>query len=96
MPIAGAASPTADGGRSLDFTIARLGDGRVASPMTGVRFVGDDERVLYPSTLEELRRLQPPGGDCPAMEYAGPREQLFFDPARVAAASSPAAGSVRA
>ena len=84
MPIAGAASPTADGGRSLDFTIARLGECRVASPMTGVRFVTDDERVLYPSSLDELRRLQAPDGDCPAMEYAGPRERLFFDPARVA------------
>jgi 6-phosphofructokinase 1 len=84
MPIAGAASLTTDGGRSPDFTIARLGDCLVASPMTGVRFVTDDERVLYPSSLHDLRHFQALGGECPAMEYGGPRERLFFDPARVA------------
>jgi 6-phosphofructokinase 1 len=84
MPTAGDARRAADGGPGLDFSIARLGDCRVASPMTGVRFINDDERVLYPSSLHDLRRLQGPDGDCPAMEYAGPRERLFFDPARVA------------
>ena len=38
----------------LDFTIARLGECRVPSPMSGVRFTGDDERVLYHSTLEGI------------------------------------------
>jgi 6-phosphofructokinase 1 len=68
-----------------DFTIARQGECRVPSPMSGVRFVADDQRVLYPSTLRELRRLRPgPDGDPPAMETAGPRERIFFDPAALA------------
>jgi 6-phosphofructokinase 1 len=64
----------------LDFTIARLGDCRIPSPMSGLRFVADDERVLYPSTLEDLKHVQEAGAECPAMECAGPRERLFFDP----------------
>jgi len=84
MPTAGDARRAADGGPELDFTIARLGDCRVPSPMSGVRFVNDDERVLYPSSLHDLRRLRSPDGDCPSMEYAGPRARLYFDPARLA------------
>ena len=68
----------------VDFTIARLGDGRVPSPMTGGRFVTDDERVLYPATVNDLKRFQAFGGECPAMECAGARERLFFDPSALA------------
>jgi 6-phosphofructokinase 1 len=63
----------------LDFTVARLGDCRIPSPMTGVRFVEDGERVLYPSSLSDLTRFQQ-RGECPAMECGGPRERLFFEP----------------
>ena len=51
MPGADGAAGAAGEGPVLDFTIARLGDCRFPSPMSGVRFVSDDERVLYPSTL---------------------------------------------
>ena len=72
-------------GDSLDFTIARHGDCRFRSPMSGVRFVEDDEGVLYPSTLDDLKRLGTSlGGGPPAMESAGPRKQLFFDPSALA------------
>jgi 6-phosphofructokinase 1 len=66
----------------IDFTIARLGDCRIPSPMSGVRFVQDHERILYPSTLEELRRHA--SREPPSMEQAGPRERLFFDPSTLA------------
>jgi 6-phosphofructokinase 1 len=68
------------GTEGVDFTIARLGDCRIPSPMSGTRFVTEGERVLYPSTLDDLKRVQELGGECPAMECAGPRERLFFDP----------------
>ena len=45
------------GNGSLDFTIARLGDCGIVSPMSGVRFIHDQDGVLYPSTLADLRRL---------------------------------------
>ena len=74
-------------GDDLDFTIERLGPGRVPSPMSGVRFTRDEERVLYHSTLEGLKGWQDRFGASaapPAMESAGPREMLYFDPARLA------------
>ena len=43
--------------QNLDFTIARLGEGRLAVPMSGVRFTHDCERVLYHSRLEDFETL---------------------------------------
>ena len=39
----------------LDFTIAHLGDARIASPMCGVVFTGNDDRVLYHAKLADLK-----------------------------------------
>jgi 6-phosphofructokinase 1 len=71
---------------TLDFTIAGLGPCRIPSPMSGVRFTRDDERVLYHATLEGLNGWldRSPGAPPPAMESAGPRQTLFFDPATLA------------
>jgi 6-phosphofructokinase 1 len=71
--------------RELDFTVARLGECRVTSPLVGVRFTRDDERVLYHARLEELRDWISRRADPPAMEAAGPRERIFFEPAALAA-----------
>ena len=68
----------------LDFTIARLGECRFPSPLSGVRFIRDDERVLYNARLEDLNGWIAKGMAPPAMEAAGPREKLFFDPSRLA------------
>jgi 6-phosphofructokinase 1 len=57
----------------LDFTIERLGECRIQSPMAGVRFTSDGERVLYHSRLEDLKvwldaGADPPcGGLCPGL-----------------------------
>jgi 6-phosphofructokinase 1 len=75
--------PPADVAERLDFTIATLGACQVPSPLSQVRFVPDEDRVLYPSTLDELRRLSRTHGDPPAMERAGPRQRIFFDPAKL-------------
>ena len=63
----------------LDFTIATL-----PSPMSGVRFTRGEERVLYHSTLAEMKPWLDKGAAPPAMEAAGPRRNLFFDPATLA------------
>ena len=72
------------GDGNLDFTIARLGEGRFSSPLSGVRFTRDDERVLYHSRLEDIKTYIAKGDDPPTMEAAGPREKLFFDPSQLA------------
>jgi 6-phosphofructokinase 1 len=68
----------------LDFTIATLGECRFPSPMCCGRFTEDDERVLYASTLRELEARS--NGDVRSwsMELAGPRRQVYFDPATLA------------
>ena len=68
----------------LDFTIARHGQCHVPSPMSGVRFVRDHERVIFPSRLDELKRFQEFGDEPPSMECGGPRERLFFEPSTLA------------
>jgi 6-phosphofructokinase 1 len=69
---------------TLDFTIARHGDGRFPSPMSAVRFVEDHERVLYASTLDQLLTVRTAGDEPPSMECGGPRARIFYDPARLA------------
>jgi 6-phosphofructokinase 1 len=69
----------------LDFSIRRLGECRVPSPLAGSRFTRDDDRVLYHGRLEELRPYLQRGDDPPAMEVAGARERIFFDPKKIAA-----------
>ena len=71
--------------QNLDFTIARIGDCHVPSPMGGARFARDDERVLYHSRLEEVKPWIDAGKTVPAMEAAGPREDIFFDPSQLVA-----------
>ncbi len=69
---------------NLDFGIARLGQCRFPSPLSGVRFTCDDERVLYHARLDEIKPWITGRADPPAMEAAGPRERLFFDPSQLA------------
>jgi 6-phosphofructokinase 1 len=72
------------GADDLDFTIARLGECRISSPLSGVRFTNDEERVLYHSTLDGMKPWLDTGAAPPAMEAAGPRRTLFFDPSKLA------------
>ena len=71
-------------GPELDFSIPRLGECRFPSPMRGLRFAREDERVLHATNPEDLARGMAGGQPPPAMETAGPREKIFFDPARLA------------
>jgi 6-phosphofructokinase 1 len=68
----------------LDFTIRQLGPGRIPSPMSGVRFVRDEDRVLYHASLDEMKGWLNKGLEPPSMETAGPRRMLFFDPSKLA------------
>jgi len=68
----------------LDFTIERLGECRYPSPLQGVCFTGDDERTLFHVNPAEVGSYFAAGLEPPALELAGPRQQLFFEPATIA------------
>src|SRR5512144_1934117 len=68
----------------IDFSIERLGECRIPSPMSGVRFISDDDRVLFPATLTELKRWTDARMEPPSMEAAGPRQRIFFNPGTLA------------
>ena len=68
---------------TLDFSIDRLGDCRIPSPMPGIGFVSDEEHILYHNHMSDIQRFLDAGETPPFMEVAGPREQIFFDPSRL-------------
>ena len=68
-----------------DLPVSRLGECRIDSPMRGLRFVGDGEGVLLDTGLEAAERRIAAGEPPLAFELAGPRERIFFDPARTSA-----------
>ena len=67
--------------RAQDFVVQRLGPCTIASPLSGVRFTGDEQHVLFHSDLNEIRRYLDSGLEPPCFEAAGPREKIYFDPA---------------
>jgi 6-phosphofructokinase 1 len=67
----------------FDFSIDTLGKCSIQSPMKGVRFVSDDEHMLYDSHSSKIMRCLEQGQELPAMELAGPREKIYFDPSKL-------------
>jgi 6-phosphofructokinase 1 len=69
--------------QAKDFTIQRLGDCTIPSPMSGIRFTGDEEHILLHSDLGRIRSYLDAGSEPPKFEAAGPRERIFFDPSKL-------------
>ena len=67
----------------LNFGIAKLGECRIPSPMSGVRFVQDEERVLVNAGFREMKKFLEEAKEPLAMEIAGPRERIYFDPSKL-------------
>src|SRR5271154_7131176 len=77
----------------LDFEISRLGPAELSSPLQHLRneahaeFVHDDEhRVLFDHSLEKVQASIANGSEPITIERSGPRERIFFNPARTIAA----------
>jgi len=62
-----------------DVRIARLGESRVACPKICGRFVPDEPSVMAFITKKQIGEY---GGEPVYFEEAGPRERIFFDPAK--------------
>lgn len=73
-----------------DFLITTLGKGNVISPLKQsqradspvYKFVKDDERILYDVTLESFHKCRESGVIPVSFEKAGPKETIFFEPAK--------------
>lgn len=73
-----------------DFLITNLGKCNVVSPLKQGRtssspvykFVGDNERVLYDVSSESFNKNRDSGITPISFEIAGPKESIFFEPAK--------------
>jgi 6-phosphofructokinase 1 len=73
-----------------DFLITTLGKRNVISPLKQsqradspvYKFVKDDERILYDITLESFQKYKENGILPVSFEKAGPKENIFFGPAK--------------
>ncbi len=63
--------------------IQRLGECRIASPIQGIHFLENGDRVLVSSSLDTINGILAQGGRLPAFEKAGPRSKIYFDPSKL-------------
>lgn len=73
----------------MDTTIKSLGTATFRSPLhtssVGVKFHSDDERVLFDDKIISGQPAPSQSDDPATFEIAGPRANIFFDPAKVTA-----------
>src|SRR5512144_316873 len=67
----------------LKYEASRLGEARFPSPLKGIHFVMDEERVVIHSQLSEVKKYLEVGKPLPSFERAGPRERIYFDPSKL-------------
>ena len=75
--------------RGPDLSIKILGSARITSPLaaqldgrqTTEHYVDESDRVLLDDTLSMVCARSGPVSELPSFEPAGPRRQIFFDPA---------------
>ena len=73
-----------------DFNVKTLGKAIIKSPLKQslkkyspvFKFVDDSERILYDVSLENFSRCKESGEEPVSFEKAGPRENIFFEPAK--------------
>ncbi|MDP4224564.1 MAG: ATP-dependent 6-phosphofructokinase [Bacteroidota bacterium] len=73
-----------------DFLVTTLGKGSVVSPLKTsqredspvYKFVVDNDRILYDVSLEKFLRYRDSGEMPVSFEKAGPKETIFFEPAK--------------
>ena len=84
--MSGNASDTGKDVRALDFVPERLGPATLESPLRGVSFACDSDRVSYYSDASVVEAVLARGEYLPAFESAGPREEIYHDPSSSRAA----------
>ncbi len=69
-----------------DFTIQKLGECVIPSPVNVSYYTPDSKRILFNIYLNQYDRLKGADGFPLSLEVAGPREKIFFDPSKTKAA----------
>ena len=64
-----------------DLSIQTVGKGTLKSPMKGVPFVSESDRVSLTADIGRIQKFCESGKAIPSLEAAGPRETIFHDPA---------------
>ena len=64
-----------------DLSIETVGKGTLKSPMNGVPFVSENDKVSLTTDVKLISEYLAKGIPVPSLEAAGPRETIFHDPA---------------
>ena len=72
--------------QAYDFNIQSLGKAWLPSPLNVSYFTSDEKRILLNIYLKTHEDIQTSDGQPQSIEVAGPREKIFFDPAKSKAA----------
>jgi len=66
-----------------DLNVEKLGECKLASPMSQSSFIRDEEKILFTSRYSKLKPYIEICGEIPCFEMAGPRERIYFNPAKI-------------
>ena len=69
-----------------DFTVQTLGEGTIDSPLNVQYFTSENKRILFNIEIQRYADLKTADGKPLSVEVAGPRQKIFFDPAKTKAA----------
>jgi 6-phosphofructokinase 1 len=69
--------------QELDTNIESLGHPKIDSPFNVGRFIADDARILFHTSVDELEKHIAAGTEPPTLVKAGPRSKIFFDPSKL-------------
>ena len=67
--------------KDFDLSIETVGKGTLKSPMKGIKFVSEDDRISLTTDIKRIHDFIDKGIEVPSLEAAGPRETIFHDPA---------------
>ena len=64
-----------------NLSIETVGKGTLKSPMKGIQFVSEEDRIGLTTDVRRIQDFYNKGIAVPSLEAAGPRETIFHDPA---------------
>ncbi len=78
--------------KQKELEIEKLGECKIDSPLENVHFEQNGAKIVFEKEYNKIMEAQKAGKDVLALEKAGPREKIYFDPAWTRAAIVTAGG----